>query len=64
MMISSYRGITPQVVKLLLTENAYFFQLVSTTNVKFVDKMKQSTYYCFTCPAQNKNTFSTFLPDF
>ena len=53
-MISSYRGITPQVVKLLLTENAYFFQLVSTTKVKFVDKMKQSTYLCIVLHVQRK----------
>ena len=49
-----FRGITPQVFKPLLTENAYFFQLLSTIKVKFVDKMKQGTYLCVILQVQRK----------
>ena len=49
-----FRGITRQVFKPLLTENAYFFQLVSTIKVNFVDKMKQNTYVCVILHVQRK----------
>ena len=43
----------------LLTENAYFFQLVSTIKVKFEDKMKKSTYLCVILNVQRKTKINS-----
>ena len=49
----------------IFEQKCMFFQLLSTIKVRLVDKMKQSTYFCyFTCQAQKITDASNFLRDF